>query len=187
MNSPDPLPAFGSSTGPSVELASFRNFSHSDLNTPVSTSPSPSSLSLDIPSLGYSPLLPELGFSNTNPHFVCPRHRSFNRSSSRPRTADPNTWSAEKQKRFENRLTRLTASAGLPLSWVDNTEWLDLCEEFIPAAKSPSRKTLTHRLLPATVAELRAEARAATKGHEATMQADGWTGTNNHHRHYDLC
>lgn len=92
-----------------------------------------------------------------------------------------NAWSAEKQKRFENRVTRLTASAGLPLSWVDNAEWIDLCEEFIPAAKSPSRKTLTRRLLPAAVAELRAEARAAAKGHEATMQADGWTGTNNHH------
>lgn len=64
---------------------------------------------------------------------------------------------------------------------MDNTKWLDLHEEFIPVAKSPSRKTLTHHLLPATVAELCAEARAATKGHKATMQADGWTGTNNHH------
>lgn len=90
-------------------------------------------------------------------------------------------WSKEKQKSFENRIARLTASAGFPLSWVDNAEWIDFCTEFLPAAKLPSRKTLTRRLLPAAVEALRASARAAAKGHEATLQADGWTGTNNHH------
>jgi hypothetical protein len=75
----------------------------------------------------------------------------------------------------------LTASAGFPLSWVNNTEWIDFCTEFLPAAKLPSRKTLTHRLLPAAVEELRTSAKAAVKGHEATLQVDRWTGVNNHH------
>lgn len=107
--------------------------------------------------------------------------RSTSRSHSVISTDLTNHWSGDKQRRFEYRLTRLTASAGLPLSWVDNPEWIDFCEDFIPAAKSPSRKTLTRRLLPSAVAEFRAEAKAVAKGHEATMQADGWTGTNNHH------
>jgi hypothetical protein len=75
----------------------------------------------------------------------------------------------------------MTASAGFPLSWVDNAEWIDFCTEFLPAAKLPSRKTLTRRLLPAAITELRTAARATAKGHEATLQADGWTGVNNHH------
>jgi hypothetical protein len=90
-------------------------------------------------------------------------------------------WPKEKQTSFENHIARLTASAGFPLSWVDNAEWIDFCTEFLPAAKLPSRKTLTNRLLPAAVAELHASARAAAKGHEATLQADRWTGVNNHH------
>ena len=82
---------------------------------------------------------------------------------------------------FENHIARLTVSAGFPLSWVDNTEWIDFCTKFLPAASLPSRKTLTRRLLPAAVEELRASAKAAAKGHETTLQADGWTGINNHH------
>jgi hypothetical protein len=31
------------------------------------------------------------------------------------------------------------------------------------------------------VAEFRAEAKAAANGHEATIQADEWTGVNHHH------
>ena len=64
--------------------------------------------------------------------------------------------------------------------WVDNTEWIDFCTEFLPAAKLPSQKTLTNHLLLAAVDKLCASARAA-KGHKATLQADGWTGVNNHH------
>jgi hypothetical protein len=90
-------------------------------------------------------------------------------------------WTSSKQARFENRLTRVTVAAGLPLSWVDNPEWIDLCREFLLSAKSPSRKTLTRCLIPAAVAELRADVKAAAKGHEATIQADGWTGENSHH------
>jgi hypothetical protein len=90
-------------------------------------------------------------------------------------------WSREKQKSFDTHIARMTASAGFPLSWVDNPEWIDFCTEFLPAAKLPSRKTLTRRLLPAAIEELCTSARATAKGHEATLQADGWTGVNNHH------
>jgi hypothetical protein len=90
-------------------------------------------------------------------------------------------WPKEKQKGFETHLARLTASAGFPLSWVDNTEWIDFCTEFLPAAVLPSRKTLTRRILPAALEEFRAAAKATAKGHNATLQADGWTGVNNHH------
>ncbi|KAH9988278.1 hypothetical protein BJV74DRAFT_796328 [Russula compacta] len=76
---------------------------------------------------------------------------------------------------------RLTASARLPLSWVDNAEWIRFCDEFLPAAKSPSWKTLTCRLLPAIVGKFHVVAQAAVQGHEATVQADGWMGQNKHH------
>jgi hypothetical protein len=90
-------------------------------------------------------------------------------------------WTTTQQQQFERRVARLTVSAGLPLSWVDNPDWIELCQECIPGAKSPSRKTLTRRLIPTAAAELREAAKSAAKGHEATIQADGWTGENHHH------
>jgi hypothetical protein len=47
-------------------------------------------------------------------------------------------WTKARQELFENILARLTVSANLPLSWVDNTVWQTFCDEFLPAAKSPS-------------------------------------------------
>jgi hypothetical protein len=38
-------------------------------------------------------------------------------------------WSPESQRSFETRLARLTASAGFPLSWVDNPEWIAFCDD----------------------------------------------------------
>ncbi|KAF8890535.1 hypothetical protein CPB84DRAFT_1849117 [Gymnopilus junonius] len=52
-------------------------------------------------------------------------------------------WNAEKQKDFENQIDHLTAAAGLPLSWVDNPEFIALINKFIPTANPPSRKVLT--------------------------------------------
>jgi len=86
-----------------------------------------------------------------------------------------------RQMRFEERMIRLTASAGLPLSWVENPEWLNFCTEFIPQAKSPSRKVLTRRLLPQTLAELQSQAKQRASGKNATASCDGWTGENFHH------
>jgi hypothetical protein len=90
-------------------------------------------------------------------------------------------WSDARQAYFEDRLTRLTASAGLPLSWVENPEWLNFCTEFVPQAKSPSRKVLTQRLLPRTLADFQGQAKLRVSGKNATASCDGWTGENFHH------
>jgi hypothetical protein len=90
-------------------------------------------------------------------------------------------WNVERQTQFENRLARLTASAGLPFSWVDNPEWLEFCEEFLPNAKSPSRKVLTTRIIPKLANQLQEQSKSEVKGQEVSLQADGWTGEN--HRH----
>jgi hypothetical protein len=47
--------------------------------------------------------------------------------------------------------------------------------------KSPSRKVLTQRLLPWTLAELQTQAKERAKGRNATASCDGWTGENFHH------
>ena len=75
---------------------------------------------------------------------------------------------------FDERIVRLTASAGLPLSWVENPEWLDFCTEFVPQAKSPSRKVLTQRLLPQTLAELQVKSKQQVSGQNVTASCDGW-------------
>ena len=85
------------------------------------------------------------------------------------------------QRAFEIRITRLTAAAGLPLSWVDNPEWIDFVGQFLPAAKSPSRKVLTNRLIPLVVDEYRKVTKEYSKDQNATIQADGWTAINFHH------
>jgi len=47
-------------------------------------------------------------------------------------------WPWEKQQSFEVHIARLTASAGFPLAWVNNTEWINFYTEFLLAAKLPS-------------------------------------------------
>ena|ERR1700722_389681 len=93
----------------------------------------------------------------------------------------PTPWTSTRQDRFEERVTRLTVAAGLPLSWVDNTNWQELVQEFIPGAKSPSQKVLIKWLIPSSIAKHQAEAKASVRGLEATVQVDGWTGLNHHH------
>lgn len=90
-------------------------------------------------------------------------------------------WSPELQTTFETRITRLTAAAGLPLSWVDNPEWIDFIHEFLPGAVSPSRRVLTSRLVPRAAENYRQIAKESSKDQNATIQADGWTGINFHH------
>ena len=90
-------------------------------------------------------------------------------------------WSNTHQQRFEERLIRLMASAGFPLAWIENPEWLDLCCDFIPAAKNPSWKTLTRRILPKTLLALRTAVKQTIRGQNVTVQCDGWSGENNHH------
>jgi len=87
-------------------------------------------------------------------------------------------WSQELQVNFETQIARLTASAGLPLSWVDNPEWIDFIHQFLPAAKSPSRKVLMTRLIPHLVKDYRQVAKDSSRDQNATIQSDGWTGVN---------
>lgn len=94
---------------------------------------------------------------------------------------DSGVWPPEFQRKFEERIVRLTASAGLPLYWVDNPEWIDLVNNFLPSARSPSRKVLTNCLTPAITKEYRDMKKVAARDQNTTLQADGWTGANFHH------
>lgn len=51
----------------------------------------------------------------------------------------------------------------------------------MPGAKPVTRRMLTSRILPTNLKYLRAEVRKRAQGKEGTVQADGWTGDNNHH------
>ena len=95
----------------------------------------------------------------------------------------PMEWSADRQNTFNMRIGRLTASAGLPLCWIENPEFILFCQEFIhPAANVPGRKALTNRILPTIRRDFRKKAQAATReGAMATIQADGWSAINDHH------
>ena len=90
-------------------------------------------------------------------------------------------WSPARTRLFEYRILCLMASAGFPLSWVENPEFQALREEFIPGSPYISRKVLTKRILREVVTEFRKEVKQRVIGKEATIQSDGWTGINNHH------
>ncbi|KAJ3764935.1 hypothetical protein FB446DRAFT_709872 [Lentinula raphanica] len=60
------------------------------------------------------------------------------------------TWTGD-QHQFEELIARLMASAGLPLSWVNNIEFDTLVREFIPGMKSISQKSLSHCILPTVI------------------------------------
>jgi hypothetical protein len=51
----------------------------------------------------------------------------------------------------------------------------------MPNAKSPSRKVLTQRLIPATLKTFKQAAKEQCQGMEGTVSYDGWTGGNHHH------
>lgn len=90
-------------------------------------------------------------------------------------------WDERRRKAYERRMIRFTASANLPFSWIEDIEWNGIVEEFIPGAPYISRKVLSTRILDDAVKELRGVTRHLVHGRSATLQADGWTGTNNHH------
>ncbi|KAJ7459619.1 hypothetical protein B0H11DRAFT_1614038, partial [Mycena galericulata] len=90
-------------------------------------------------------------------------------------------WDANKQALFEEKVLRLTVSANIPFSWVENPEWVDFCAEFIPQARPISRTTITRRLLPRAIKKVREDVQSKLTGKNATIQGDGWTGINNHH------
>ncbi|KAG2124051.1 hypothetical protein DEU56DRAFT_705850, partial [Suillus clintonianus] len=90
-------------------------------------------------------------------------------------------WTDADQADWEAGLARVTASAGLPLRWVENPEWLRLCDRFIPRAKAPSAKVLTKRVMPQVLRGIKATAKEECRGAVGTLQCDGWTGENSHH------
>ncbi|EKM48092.1 uncharacterized protein PHACADRAFT_46940, partial [Phanerochaete carnosa HHB-10118-sp] len=90
-------------------------------------------------------------------------------------------WLPQRQQRFETLLARLTASANLPHSWVEDPEWKRFLSEFVPSARPFSRKTLTNRLIPSALSVLRAESRAKVVGRVVTLHTDGWSASNFHH------
>ena len=156
----------------------------------MSTQPSPQSLSvLPLPMINTlpspygslrSPLYPDQSPAMSTPHSLCvePPASHIIQSVS---PLSQGEWSQELQARFETQIARLTASAGLPLTWVDNPEWIDFVHQFLPAAKSPSRKILTTRLIPCLAKDYCRLAKDSSRDQNATIQANGWTGGNFHH------
>ena len=90
-------------------------------------------------------------------------------------------WTPVRQQLLEYRLARLTASANLSHSWVENYEFRKILSEFIPGASPISRKVLTQRLIPQALKAMRAATRSKVKGSVVTLHTDGWSGGNSHH------
>lgn len=114
-----------------------------------------------------------------------PSSRGLIRSTSNPsirfRNSGSTHWTSERQQAFEYRLARLTASAGLSLSWIENIEFITLIEELAPGAYIPSRKVLTTRIIPDLVKNIQTANKKKTEHGFVTLQADGWTAKNNRH------
>ncbi|EKM49165.1 uncharacterized protein PHACADRAFT_48162, partial [Phanerochaete carnosa HHB-10118-sp] len=94
-------------------------------------------------------------------------------------------WMASQQKCFEQWLMCITASCGFPLTWLTNSEVLLFMQEFVHVATIvPTHYTLTRRIFPQTLADLRAERDRAIAGlnhQNDTLQFDSWTAVNQHH------
>ncbi|KAG1739490.1 uncharacterized protein EDB91DRAFT_1237547 [Suillus paluster] len=82
---------------------------------------------------------------------------------------------------WEAGIARVTASTGLLLQWVENTEWLKLCDRFIPHAKVSSAKVLTKHVIPQVLHDIKGSAKEECHGAVGTLQCDRWTGENSHH------
>lgn len=93
----------------------------------------------------------------------------------------PVKWSTERQTLFNTYLIRVIADGNLPLSFVEHPRWRLFCKEFIPEATSPSRATLTQRILSQDLDYWRNRAIVNLQGQMVTLQSDGWTGSNNRH------
>ena len=154
----------------------------------ISTPSSPQLSALALPSISTLPppyATYPLWHSDQNPGLSV--HHSLHVEPPTSLISQPTTlssqrdWLKELQTKFETQIARLTASAGLPLSWVDNPEWINFIHLFLPAAKSLSRKVLTTRLIPCVAQDYRKIAKYSSRDQNATIQADGWTAANFHH------
>ncbi|KAI0755919.1 hypothetical protein BC629DRAFT_1296554 [Irpex lacteus] len=122
--------------------------------------------------------MPQLGYGAAVPQVPRNQRRALARV---PSLAQPPPWTSETQRRFESRIARVTASANIPLSWVDDPEVQAFFADFIPAARPISRRVLTSRLLPTELDAQRAVLLPRIEGGEATLQCDGWSAGNFHH------
>lgn len=88
---------------------------------------------------------------------------------------EPSPWSDERQKHFETLVGWLTVSAGFPLNWVSNPEFISFCREFIPQAEVPSRYVLTNQIIPSALERIRAQNQidASAGTGLGTAQCDG--------------
>ena len=147
-----------------------------------SNTPNMSPLIMDSPiplSAAPSPTLSEASFADSQKRRRISRSISSHVLSRHATLPEP--WNLGNQEHFESRIARITAATNFPLAWVENPEVLAFFDEFIPAAKVPTRKVLTTRIIPAEVGKLRRQAMKDVAGCEATIQCDGWTALNTHH------
>lgn len=107
-----------------------------------------------------------------------PRKRRRDRTQSRPGEQLVTPFS---QGLFETYIARITASAGLPLRWVENPQWLNFLSIFLPQAVPVSRKVLTKCLLPEQHQQYLSQVIDNIRRLDVTLQCDGWSGLNTHH------
>ena len=152
--------------GPSTGMCIFNTGHHSqsfDFNFPSPLPPSP---------LIFSPTLGFLHDANSGRLTPTSSLAPSNSISVNSQSSGPNLSCRPSQRGLGN---------ALPFSWVNNPKWAAFVDEFIPAAVSPSWKTLSRRIIPNLVKELRDQVKNEVYGQNATIQADGWTGENHHH------
>jgi hypothetical protein len=111
------------------------------------------------------------------------RRRLLSRTPSIRNVSSPGVpvWTSSHQARFASRVARLTASCGFPFHWVNNPEWLGLCDEFIPNATPIDRRSLANKYISMEAKKFRDAAISRSRGLEVTIQCDGWSGINFHH------
>jgi hypothetical protein len=147
-------------------------------------SPMPSPLELHLNQFVSTPLQP----SPLQSPSIGSIHRPSTVQSGAKRRRTQNTtvvpsveWTSAHQACFESRIVRITASCGFPFMWVENIEWLDFLDNFMPAVAPIPRHVLANWLIPAEIEKYRAAAKENAQGLEGTLQCDGWTGANFHH------
>ncbi|KAF8240326.1 hypothetical protein L208DRAFT_1374376 [Tricholoma matsutake] len=88
-------------------------------------------------------------------------------------------WTSAHQACFKS-IACITASCGFPFMWVENIEWLDFLDNFLPAVAPISCYVLANWLIPAEIEKYHAAAKENAQGLEGTLQCDGWMGANFH-------
>ena len=128
----------------------------------LSALPSPVTNTLSLPYANHLPIRHNQNPASTPQSLYVELAASWVSQSVLPSNRE--SWSSELQGIFEARIARLTVVAGLPLSWVDNPEWINFIHQFLPWAMSPSWKVLTTWLIPPCSQELQPDRQRILKG-----------------------